>query len=83
MPCKGSAGSGAGSPSIPALLVLIAELITESPVPAACQDGPFAFLFLLLPLLIELNSEVQNNSVISGRLVRQRSKQVHLKTSAF
>lgn len=79
MPCKGRVGREAGLPSTSVLLVLIAELITES----ALLGGSFGFLFLLLPLLIELNSEVQNNSVISGCLVRQRSKQADLQTSAF
>lgn len=82
-PARAEWGGRAGSPSTSALLVLIAALITEPAVPAGCQDGSVGFLFLLLPLLIEFNSDVQNNSVISGCLVRHRSKQVHLKTSAF
>lgn len=76
----------AGSSSTSVLLVLITELITQSAVLQGCQDGSFRFVlffFSLLPLLIDLNSEVHNNSVISGYLVRQRSKQAHLKISAF
>lgn len=48
-----------------------------------CQDGSFGFFFIFLSVLIKLHPEVQNCSVISGCLVRQRSEQVHLKSSAF
>lgn len=42
-PAKAAWGGEAGSPSTSVLLVLIAELITESAVLAGGQDGPFDF----------------------------------------